>query len=123
MLHRPNATLARAAAMRSQALAPHATAGFVLALALFAPRPAGAHDAPAGWSYPYACCSGYDCRQVPTRTISESPNGYVINRTGEVVSYSDTRVKDLPDGEYHWCSTGGAEDGHTICLFVPQHLY
>lgn len=22
------------------------------------------HDAPKGWSYPFSCCSGFDCRPV-----------------------------------------------------------
>ena len=54
------------------------------------------------------------------RAISEKPEGYVINGTGEVVAYADKRVKDSPDGEYHWCAhQAGLDAGHTICLFVP----
>lgn len=87
--------------------------------------PSVAHDAlptaakPNGWSYPFSCCSGYDCREVSAKAISEKPGGYVIEGTGEVVAYSDTRLKDSPDGEFHWCSVAGADDGRTICLFVP----
>jgi hypothetical protein len=90
---------------------------------------AGAHDAkptaarPQGWSYPFSCCSGYDCREVPAKAISEKPEGYVIKGTGEVVAYSDARLKDSPDGEYHWCSVAGADDSRTICLFVPPRSY
>ncbi len=80
---------------------------------------AQAHDAPTGWSYPFSCCSGYDCREVPSKVIGEGPEGYVIKGTGEVVSYNDNRVKNSPDGVYHWCSVAGANDGRTICLFVP----
>lgn len=88
-----------------------------------------AHDAkptsarPQGWSYPFACCSGYDCREVSAKAISERPEGYVIRGTGEVVAYSDARLKDSPDGEYHWCSVAGADDSRTICLFVPPRSY
>jgi hypothetical protein len=78
---------------------------------------------PLGWSCPYACCSGIDCRQVSEKAISERPQGYVINETGEVVAYSDSRVKDSPDGVYHWCSVAGADDSTTICLFVPPKGY
>jgi len=84
-----------------------------------------AHDAmptaaqPNGWSYPFSCCSGYDCREVPKAAIGERPEGYVINGTGEVIAMTDTRIKDSPDGAYHWCSVGGAANGRTICLFVP----
>jgi hypothetical protein len=88
-----------------------------------------AHDAtptaakPQGWSYPFSCCSGYDCRAVSQTSISERPEGYVIKGTGEVVSYSDARIKNSPDGEYHWCSVAGANDGKTICLFVPPSAF
>ena len=85
--------------------------------------PAFAHDAPKGWSYPFSCCSGFDCREVSAQAISEKPGGYVIKGTGELVSYSDKRVKDSPDGEYHWCSVSGADDSKTICLFVPPPSY
>lgn len=88
-----------------------------------AAMPAGAHEAPTGWRYPYSCCSGYDCREVSSKVIGEGPEGYVIKGTGEVVSYSDARLKNSPDGEYHWCSVAGADDTRTICLFVPPHSF
>ena len=95
-----------------------------LPVALLATAPAArAHDAPSGWSYPFSCCSGYDCRPVSAKTISERPEGYVIAGTGEVVGYGDERIRSSPDDEYHWCSVAGMDDGKTICLFVPQHLY
>ena len=78
---------------------------------------------PQGWSYPFSCCSGYDCRAVSQTSISERPEGYVIKGTGEVVGYSDARIKNSPDGEYHWCSVAGANDGKTICLFVPPSSF
>lgn len=99
------------------------------ALAAVTPGIAAAHDAkptaarPQGWSYPFACCSGYDCREVSSKQISERPEGYVIKGTGEVVAYSDGRLKDSPDGEYHWCSVAGLDDTRTICLFVPPRSY
>lgn len=85
--------------------------------------PSRSHDAPKGWSYPFACCSGLDCREVPKRDIGEGPKGYVIERTGELVPYRDVRLHDSPDGEYHWCSVDGADDTRTICLFVPPKSY
>lgn len=100
-------------------------AGFVASLFLTAVNafPAFAHDAPKGWSYPFSCCSGYDCREVSGKSISERPQGYVIEGTGEVVSYTDARLKNSPDGEFHWCSVAGANDGKTICLFVPPRSF
>ena len=91
--------------------------------------PVVAHDAiptaamPQGWSYPFSCCSGIDCREVSSKAISEKPDGYVIAGTGELVSYSDKRVKESPDGEFHWCSIDGKADTKTICLFVPPRAY
>lgn len=87
------------------------------------------HDAPRtdaqpqGWSYPWSCCSGIDCRPVSDAAISERPEGYVIQATGEVIAHGDTRLKNSPDGEFHWCSVAGAEDGRTICLFVPPRSF
>jgi hypothetical protein len=78
---------------------------------------------PLGWSYPYSCWSGIDCRQISNRAISKRAEGYVINRTGDVVAYSDSRVKNSPDGVYHWCSVAGTNDSKTICLFVPPKGY
>lgn len=96
----------------------------VLSLAaLFQAVPARGHDAPTGWTYPFSCCSNYDCRAVPTRHVSERPEGYVINVTGEVVAYNDTRVRNSPDGEFHWCSVSGESNSRTICLFVPPRAY
>lgn len=82
-----------------------------------------AHDAKSGWSYPYACCSNNDCREIPAKLVSERPEGYVINPTGEVVAYADRRVKQSPDGVYHWCSVAGEDNSRTICLFVPPKLF
>ncbi|MBD9508025.1 hypothetical protein IB277_14305 [Ensifer sp. ENS07] len=101
----------------------------VFIASVLAPCPAHPHDAvptnakPQGWSYPYSCCSGIDCRQVSEEAISERPEGYVINGTGEVVTYKDHRVKYSPDGVYHWCSVAGAEHSKTICLFVPSKSF
>lgn len=82
-----------------------------------------AHDAPSGWSYPFSCCSNLDCRPVATKAISEKPQGYVINITGEVVPYTDKRIRVSPDGEFHWCSVAGKDSSRTLCLFVPPHSY
>ena len=81
------------------------------------------HDAPTGWSYPPYCCSTTDCRAVPSETIGEGRDGYTIKRTGEIVGYLDTRLKDSPDGEYHWCSVSGADTTSTVCLFVPPRSF
>lgn len=76
-------------------------------------------DAPMGWSYPVSCCADNDCREVSSKQIGEEPKGYLIRLTGEFIGYSDDRLKNSPDGIYHWCSVAGADDSRTICLFVP----
>lgn len=102
--------------MKKSALLAAALVG--LALSACHP-PAFAHDAPAGWSYPFACCSGLDCRQVDEKAVLEHDGGYTIRATGEFIHSTDHRIKPSPDGLYHWCSVGGADDSGTICLFVP----
>lgn len=99
-------------------------------LAAVLTAPAFAHDAkptaakPQGWSYPFACCANYDCRTTHTGEVLEKPEGYVIAGTGEVVPMSDKRVKDSPDGDFHWCAhQAGLDAGKTICLFVPPRSY
>jgi hypothetical protein len=80
-----------------------------------------AHDAPSGWKYPWACCSNMDCQQVQSSAVLERPQGYIIQSTGEVLGYRDKRIKDSPDGEYHWCAhQAGLDAGQTVCLFVPS---
>lgn len=88
------------------------------------------HDAlptaakPQGWSYPFSCCSGFDCREVKMgTTVREKGNGYVIVKTGEEIPYGDTRLKESPDGSTHWCSVAGLDDSRTICLYVPPRAY
>ena len=89
---------------------------------------ADAHDAiptaaaPQGWSYPYACCSGYDCREVDDAKITEGPTGYTVP-SGEVIAMTDKRIKESPDGLFHWCSVKGKDDSKTLCLFVPPRSY
>ncbi|WP_244742046.1 hypothetical protein [Mesorhizobium sp. L-8-10] len=101
-------------------------AAFAVGLWLFfSATSAHAHNAlptaaqPEGWSYPFSCCSGYDCRPVEKSAVLERPEGFVIVGTGEVVAMTDSRIRKSPDGEFHWCSVAGANDGRTICLFVP----
>lgn len=103
---------------------------FVIGVIAVLTAPAFAHDAkptaakPQGWSYPFACCANYDCRTTHTGEVLEKPEGYVIAGTGEVVPMSDKRVKDSPDGDFHWCAhQAGLDAGKTICLFVPPRSY
>lgn len=103
-------------------LAPAAMAGYA-AIAALNPGQAQAHDAASGWTYPYECCSDQDCRPIAESAVREGHDGYLIHSSGEVVVYSDARVRRSPDGVWHWCSNGGRANGRTICLFVPPKLF
>lgn len=98
---------------------------FVFTTALVLTTAAFSHDAlptaaqPLGWTYPWACCSGIDCRTISADRVRQSPVGYIISPTMEVIPYTSTKIKPSPDGAYHWCTKGGQETTATICLFVP----
>jgi hypothetical protein len=88
-------------------------------IGLFA-APAMAHQAPAGWQYDSSCCSGIDCYQAPTSDVKETMNGYQLS-TGEVIPYSDRRIKRSRDEYFHECKPGGdAKSQHSFCLYVPD---
>ena len=91
-----------------------ACAAFVAAV--FA-TPAQTHQAVSGWAYPIECCSNRDCQMIDAEQIVESPRGYRVEPSGEILNYADPRVKMSPDGAYHWCAIPGSP--RTICLFVP----
>lgn len=82
------------------------------------------HDAPLGWSYPPLCCSSRDCRQAGSGEVRETPDGYLLVTTGEVVPYLNYRVKPSPDGLFHVCQQAGNFDsGRILCLFAPPRGY
>jgi hypothetical protein len=90
-----------------------------VAASLLAGR-AGAHEAPTGWTYPALCCSNKDCKQISATEVRAVKTGWLVEKTGEVISYGDTRLKDSPDGLYHRCAhAANFESGKTLCLFVP----
>lgn len=108
--------------------------GLAFLLWLASAGTARAHEAiptaaqPRGWTYPFACCSGYDCREVKQGDgllVDEEADGYHVGTASprEVLGFSDAKVKPSPDGEYHWCSVAGKDDGRTICLFVPPKSF
>jgi len=82
-----------------------------------------AHDAPTGWRYDLSCCSGIDCRQIASDDLKEQPDVYFITIGHATVPYNDTRIKNSPDGNVHWCTVNGRDDGKTICLYIPPKAY
>jgi hypothetical protein len=97
----------------------------ILAIAAMTATAAAAHDAPSGWQYENSCCSNRDCRELSASEIGEVWNGYhiKISTQGEIVPYRSPKIKDSPDGHFHWCSHGGLNSGGTICLYVPPRGY
>jgi len=92
-----------------------ASIGFVSALL---PSKAWPHS-----FYEYRCCHDQDCRPVPGGAIAEGPDGCVIKATGEVIAYADSRVRQSPDGRFHWCSLAGSQMGRTLCLYAPGRVF
>jgi hypothetical protein len=85
------------------------------------------HDAPPsqmqplGWRYGWDCCSFTDCRQIASDAVSETPQGYLVKLTGEVIPYGDRRLKQSKDEFYHQCTKGGdPKAAHSICLYTPD---
>ncbi|RWM07180.1 MAG: hypothetical protein E5X80_24900 [Mesorhizobium sp.] len=92
-----------------------------IALAAFLSAPAAAHQAPKGWQYDSSCCAGLDCYQAPTADVKETKYGYQLS-TGEVIPYTDRRIKRSRDEFFHECKPGGdVNSQHSFCLYVPDH--
>jgi hypothetical protein len=92
----------------------------VLIIALLFAAPAFAHDAPLGWAYGAECCSMTDCWQEKDGAILETPNGYRVITTGELIAYGDSRIKPSKDQFFHRCTVGADPKARrSICLYVP----
>jgi len=78
-----------------------------------------AHDAPLGWAYDGACCSGYDCSQSIAGAVLETKGGYVINKTQELIPYGDKRIRRSHDEFFHQCVMN-SNPKHSLCLYVPD---
>lgn len=89
---------------------------------LLSTAPAPAHEAVTGWLYPRECCGNLDCREVPASSVLERPGGFLVP-SGELLPYRDKRLRDSPDGLYHWCTVGGTNAGRTLCLYIPPRSF
>jgi len=86
---------------------------------------ASAHDAPLGWKYDFQCCSGVDCRQITTRRVKVTPQGYEVANgdASEIIGYADRRIHESKDEYYHLCTLRGLEGTKILCLYVPNAGY
>lgn len=81
---------------------------------------AEAHQAPTGWTFDPRCCGNGDCYPVQDDAIRETPSGYLVEATGEVIPYQSTKVLPSPDGLPYRCSVQGNVTAHTYCLYLPK---
>lgn len=100
-------------------LGPALGVGFTLAVVLGWCVAAGAHEAPSGWAYDAACCSGRDCRPVTPGEVTAGPRGFEVAPTGEIIPYGDRKLRPSGDGTTHRCMVGGNATSPTICIYVP----
>ena len=76
-------------------------------------KPAGAHTAVSGWSYPASCCADYDCAEISPSRVKEAPGGYIVDGH---FSVPHSEVKQSPDGHFHACFPNPEM---LRCLFIP----
>lgn len=75
--------------------------------------------------YTIECCSDKDCGPVADTAVQATPAGWRIVETNEVIEYGSKKIKESPDGRFHWCSRNPEfpPQLRTICLYVPPQLF
>lgn len=92
-----------------------------LMFVLLSTASAAAHDAPSGWSYGSECCSSVDCFEEQDQNVETASGGFRIKSTGELIPYTDKRVKMSKDAKYHRCTRlGDPKMPKSICIYVPN---
>lgn len=81
---------------------------------------AWAHEAPTGWAFDPACCGNGDCKPIAATDVRETPNGYLIEPTKELIPYQSPKVRISPDGMPYRCSVQGKVTGATYCLYISK---
>jgi len=104
----------------------------LLGLTAWLTYPAAGHEAPAGWSYDPACCSGYDCAPIPARAVTLTPAGWRVQVAqgehpfapagglDETVPFGDPRIRRSGDGGWHACIS--PHTGRLLCVYEPERL-
>lgn len=71
--------------------------------------------------YGWECCSGRDCKPVPAGDVKATAAGWKVVITGEVIAFSDRKIKESPDKNFHRCARSAdfSAKGATLCLYVP----
>ena len=91
---------------------------------------ARAHDAlptaskPEGWRYPFSCCAGFDCGEIPASAVQERPDGYHVTlqpgqhpmvKAPMSFIWPYARARSAPDGLYHACISAQSKP---LCFFA-----
>lgn len=78
--------------------------------------------------YPWECCSGIDCHEVPASEVDLTAGGYRL-KDGVVIPYGEERFS--PDGKFHVCrrlagegkviypSEDGEGNPRKVCFWAP----
>lgn len=90
-----------------------------------------AHQTSSGWTYPPACCKGYDvggdCERIPDTDVTKGPLGFsVLLHPGDhhlvtrsqlfLISYGD----EIPSGDGHFHICLHPTEDHVNCFFAPR---
>jgi len=93
-----------------------------------------AHEAPSGWSYHMKCCHDRDCMVMPYNRVVATDDGWKVEvRPGEhmmwpkdrsdtlqfTVPYTDNRLMESGDTEFHVCLVPSDAGILLRCLYVP----
>lgn len=80
---------------------------------VLAAAPASTHS----W-FPKECCNLRDCYEIAADEVQQTPRGYKVKNTGQLIQNSE--IRQSPDGKYYRCSRLGDRRYWTFCLFVPK---
>ncbi|WP_332685422.1 hypothetical protein [Bosea sp. (in: a-proteobacteria)] len=88
-----------------------------------------AHQAPSGWEYPFACCSGADCARIDPGEVRLGKTGFVVTiapgrhpmwpterRELLILQIPHDKARLSPDGLWHLCIN---DAGELLCFFSP----
>lgn len=101
----------------------------ILALLLLAGA-ARAHQAPTGWQYDDACCSGRDCAEVAPPSVTPAGLEFLVVPGGHpaatlarrplriAVPHDDRRIRASGDDRWHLCLTLDGR-AYVLCVYRP----